>query len=147
MIRTLLLSLLALSACGRDDLRDDDFTLQQQQSLVGTYAFGPMVGKGLPPADTSISYPNSRLATLELKADGTFALEFGMGCVVSFHDGTWVTTRDGARLSFAINPGWTDFNGNTLKVTTIDASPTSDGLTITGQSNRGDISQKWEATR
>ena len=140
MSRALLLSLALLSACGRDEFHE-------QQSLAGTYEFGPMVGKGLPPADDSISYPTSRLATLEFRADGTFELEYGMGCVVGWHSGTWVANSNGAHLSFGINAGWTDANGNTLQVTTIDASPTDDGLTITGQSNRGAISQKWEATR
>lgn len=147
MKRALLLSLFALTACGRDDLRDDDFTLQQQQSLAGTYEFGPMVGKGLPPADDSISYPTSRLATLELKPDGTFELEYGMGCVIGWHDGTWTTTRDGAQLTFGLNPGWTDVNGNTLKVTTVDVAKREGGLLVTGQSNRGALSQKWEVAR
>ncbi|MGV3619521.1 MAG: hypothetical protein ACO1OB_01820 [Archangium sp.] len=148
MIRALLLSLVVLTACGRGEFEAEDLALQQQQqNLAGTYEFGPMVGKGLPPADETITYPTSRLATLELKPDGTFSLEFGMGCVISWHDGTWAPTRDGAHLTFGLNPGWTDASGNTLKVDAIDVTATEGGLTVTGTSNRGAISQKWEVAR
>lgn len=147
MSRVLLLAMVLFGACGRDAFLEDELTLRQQPPLAGTYAFGPMVGKGLPPADDSIPAPTSRLATLELGPDGTFELEYGMGCVIGWHSGTWVATPTGARLSFGLNPGWTDANGNTLQVTTVDATPDASGLVITGQSDRGAISQKWEAAR
>ncbi|PZR11060.1 MAG: hypothetical protein DI536_18135 [Archangium gephyra] len=147
MKRALLLTLVLLGACGRDELRDDDLTRREQQSLSGTYEFGPMVGKGLPPADESISYPESRLAKLKLGADGTFEMDFMMGCVGNYASGTWSMTNGTAHLELSPFSVWTDWSGTDLKVTALDATPTAGGLTITGQSNRGAISQKWEAAR
>lgn len=142
----LLLSLCVLAACGRDALTDgetvDGLTVQQQ-SLVGHYEFGPMVGKGLPPGDDQ-PYPLSRLADLELEPDGTFEMRFMMGCVGNFGSGTWVAVPGGARLELSQYSVWTDSSGADVKVSQLLATPTAGGLTITGQGHRGAISQKWD---
>lgn len=144
MKRALIISFVALSACGRDELREDQLAVQpQQQSLVGTYEFGPMVGKGLPPSDDSVS-PSSRLASLELKADGTFEMNFGMGCVINFASGTWKKLGGAtAQLQLSQYSAWTDARGNRVKTTSLIAVLTDDGLAIAGES----INQNWEVAR
>ena len=149
MRAALVLAALALAACGGPEVETtDDALLVQQQQAIGRYEFGPLVGKGLPPADGE-PYPLSRLPTLQLHPDGTFEMTHGAGCIMGFASGTWTARPSGElRLDVGVQNEWTDAPQQfpALRVTTLTATREDGGLRIVGQSDTGRaLSQLWTA--
>ncbi len=149
-MRTLLMvvtSLTLLSACGRGVPYEEDALVDQQQAqkLVGDYTFGPVVGKGLPDANGAV-HSTARLASLTLEPDGSFDMDYMMGCVGGFASGTWAVNAAGAvQLTLDDSGSWTDVNGASLLVSALNATRVENRLLIVGQTKQGrSFSQSWE---
>lgn len=150
MRRILFFSMLALSACGRDELLDgtgegDLVQRQQQQPLiVGSYEFGPMVAQGF--AGTP-----GRLATMRVNADGSLSMLFFLGCIGNGASGSWVPQGAGARVELDGSPstdGWIDADANHLDVATLRVDPGIDGVIVSGRTTQGvAFSQAWAKRR
>ncbi len=142
MNKILLPVLIALAGCGRGELTDEPGPVEQQQSLVGTYEFGPMVEQGF--AGTP-----HRLATLHVEADGTFKMSYMIGCLGSGAEGTWASMAQGLQLSVQHHrfSSWTGEDGEALRVTTLRAAAASGGIVVSGNTDDGSaLTQRWSRT-
>lgn len=144
---SLIAALTLLSACGRGEPYDERELVdaQQTQNFVGDYKFGPVVGKGLPNSDGT-AHATARLASLTLEPDGSFEMDYMMGCVGGFASGEWTVNAAGAvQFTMDDSGSWTDVNGISLFVSALNATRVENRLLITGQTKQGRaISQSWE---
>lgn len=141
MLKTPVVMLLFVSACGFQPVAeqvDQPESTQKQAPLnpVGHYVYGPQVQKGF--AGTP-----GPLADLEVKADFTFEMLYGEGCVLQGTTGTW--SADATSVYFSLSrTDWTDASGARHSVSTLTAQPQGSGLIVVGTTSTGvALSQAW----
>jgi hypothetical protein len=156
-MRLLLACLLVMTAvaCGRGG-PDDPFdthqslttTVTTSSTLVGRWAFGPLVIHGLPGPQDTREKAGAPYAVLRLESGGSFELEFGAGCLMEGISGTWVPWPGGGLLSMQPDPHqgrtWTDGEGGHPMPSALHAALDGDELLLIGVDERGQpIEQRW----